>query len=97
MLIFLYNDMKRGGGCSGLLLHPSVTCVQWLVAVTFAPCICNFIVQLVQTSHLPMYTVVSLTNGDFLPSNLLYDGVCACVHACMCVCMCVCVCVCVWL
>ena len=32
----LYNDMKSGGGCSGLLLHPSVTCVQWL-AISFAP------------------------------------------------------------
>ena len=43
MHIFLYSDMKSGGGCSGLLLHPSVAFVQWLV-VTFVPCTYNFIV-----------------------------------------------------
>ena len=69
MLIFLYNDMKSSGGCSGLLLHPSVTCAQWL-AVSSVPCTCTFIVQMVRTSHLPMYIIVTLTNGNFLPVTI---------------------------
>ena len=52
-----------GGGCSGLLLHPSVTCFQWLV------------VRYLCTLHLYFHC----STGANIPLEHIYGGITDCI------------------